>query len=267
VNETFHFGAASKPLFGVHHRPAQGTPPRHVGVVLCPPRGHEYIVAHMAFRRWARMLSEAGFHVLRFDYFGTGDSAGDCLEGHPERWCADIDRAIGELRLRSGVTELMLAGARLGAALTATAGATRGDIHRMMLWDPVVSGRAYLEELALRHHAMLRKANIDPDGAEPLDGSEEYLGFEMSQRCVSEIGEIDLLAIKTPPAEEVLLVGGSEKRPADPALAEHFATLGAQVAQRQVGTWDLWTWIEDAGRLVPRETLCAASDWAVETCR
>lgn len=266
MSEMFHFGAAATPLFGVHHRPAPGAAPRLAGVVLCPPRGHEYIVAHMAFRCWARMLSEAGFHVLRFDYFGTGDSAGDCLEGHPDRWRGDIDRAIGELRLRSGVAEVMLAGARLGAALTATAGAVRGDIGRMILWDPMVSGRAYLDELAVRHRAMLRRAHVDPEGAEPEDGAEEYLGFAMSRRCVSEIAGIDLLALDARPADEILVIC-SEGTPAAAALPDRFGALGSRVAQRQVGTPDMWTWIEDAGRLVPRGTLRAALDWAVETGR
>lgn len=266
MSEKFHFGAAADPLFGVHHRPTPDTAPRLAGVVLCPPRGHEYIVAHMALRRWARMLSEAGFHVLRFDYFGTGDSAGGCLEGHPNRWRADIDRAIGELRLRSGVAEVILAGARLGAALAAATGAARRDIRRMILWDPVVSGRAYLDELDLRHRAMLRRAHVDPDGVEPEDGSEEYLGFAMSRRCVSELARLDLVALDARPADEILIVR-SEQTTEVAALADRLGALGAGVSQRRAGTPDMWTWIEDAGRLVPRETLCAAVDWAVETCR
>ena len=44
-------------------------------------------------RDWALevKLSAGGFHTLRFDYFGTGDSGGEDAEADPDAAVADIE--------------------------------------------------------------------------------------------------------------------------------------------------------------------------------
>ena len=68
------FGEANRRLYGVYHPPAK--PSRHA-VLLCYPGMQEYNAAHWMFRRLATSLSREGHHVLRFDYYGTGDSDGE----------------------------------------------------------------------------------------------------------------------------------------------------------------------------------------------
>ena len=67
-------------------------------MVLCYPWGSEYIHAHRALRQLATRLSMAGFHTLRFDYFGTGDSAGEMEDADLGVWEDDIETAIEELK-------------------------------------------------------------------------------------------------------------------------------------------------------------------------
>src|SRR4051812_34449398 len=88
------FGPAERPLFGWYHAPALATA-RACGVVLCNPFGYEMMCSHRAYRHLAERLATAGFPVLRFDYDGTGDSAGDGED--PERvesWLGSIDLAV-----------------------------------------------------------------------------------------------------------------------------------------------------------------------------
>src|SRR5262245_3688452 len=93
----FFFGSSAQPLFGVYHPPA-GSAPTREGVVLCGPFGREYLRAHRALRELAHRLAASGFHVLRFDYSGSGDSSGDGEDADAARWVSDIGAAVDEVR-------------------------------------------------------------------------------------------------------------------------------------------------------------------------
>src|SRR5687768_16729988 len=112
----FYFGSSQRPLYGVYH-PSKGRTARPVGVVLCYPLGQEYMRAHRAFRQLATLLTKNGFPVLRFDYAGTGDSAGDGSAGSVATWVEDIGAAIDELKDTAGVSRVSLVGLRAGGAL------------------------------------------------------------------------------------------------------------------------------------------------------
>ena len=106
--QPFYFGSASRRLFGCYHEPAESG--RGMGVVLCQPLWREYIRAHRAFKQLAVRLSDRGFAVLRFDYYGCGDSDGEDNEGDLRGWTDDVSAAIDELRIRSGVNTADLVG-------------------------------------------------------------------------------------------------------------------------------------------------------------
>ena len=63
----------------------------------------------------------SGTAVLRFDYFGTGDSPGDDTDGEFEGWRRDVNTAHEELRRRVGERNILWIGARLGATLAVLA--------------------------------------------------------------------------------------------------------------------------------------------------
>src|ERR1700690_929523 len=92
-----YFGSSSPPRFGVH-APSQAAKSRTTAVLLCYPGVQEYNMSHWAFRRLATMLAREGFHVLRFDWSGTGDSWGSAEDGTLEGWVDDVALAVQELR-------------------------------------------------------------------------------------------------------------------------------------------------------------------------
>src|SRR3954467_14174163 len=69
------FDAAGEWCHGWYHAPAGRS--RDLVVVLCPPIGYEGICGYPVLVQIARTLAAGGLPVLRFDYHGTGDSAGD----------------------------------------------------------------------------------------------------------------------------------------------------------------------------------------------
>ncbi|HVQ29080.1 MAG TPA: alpha/beta hydrolase, partial [Vicinamibacteria bacterium] len=114
---------------------------------MCAPAGQEYLRAHRAFLQLAERLAALGFDVLRFDYFGCGDSAGDDHEGRLDVWLENTKAAIEEVEALCGSDRVSLVGLRLGAALAAQAQAGRGAPSALVLWDPVLDGPRYLEAL------------------------------------------------------------------------------------------------------------------------
>src|SRR5690242_13811216 len=90
--EACYFGPEERPLFGWLHRPA-GAAPR-IGLVICNPFGYEAICAHRSLKHFARTAAENGCAALRFDYDGTGDSAGDDFDAdRMNAWIGSVEAA------------------------------------------------------------------------------------------------------------------------------------------------------------------------------
>lgn len=69
------FECDGTPLVGLLHRAAS---PSKRGVLIVVGGGPQYrLGGHRQLLLWARRLAAAGFHVLRFDYRGMGDSYGE----------------------------------------------------------------------------------------------------------------------------------------------------------------------------------------------
>jgi uncharacterized protein len=146
----FFFGSRDRALFGTLHPPRTRSG-RREGAVLCGPFGVEYMRSHRAFRQLTTLLTRGGYHVLRFDYGGTGDSAGEGEAQTLEQWTDDVSTAIEELRDTAGLDQVTVVGLRLGAALALQAAARGGSggvgVDRLVLWDPVADGERWLAEV------------------------------------------------------------------------------------------------------------------------
>jgi pimeloyl-ACP methyl ester carboxylesterase len=133
-----YLGTRERRLFAVYE-PAAVKEGRARAAVLCHPWGAEYVYAHRTMRQLAVRLSARGFHTLRFDYFGTGDSGGEDFEADPAAAEADVESAIEGLQDIAGVARVALIGLRLGATLAArTAVRRKESVEALVLWDPVV---------------------------------------------------------------------------------------------------------------------------------
>src|SRR5262245_31625053 len=108
VRVPMYFGPTDAALFGWYHAPAGDRSPT-AGVVICPPLGHEYINSHRSLRHLADALADAGMAALRFDYYGTGDSA-EVDQGADElaAWMTSIHEAIPAVRSRIGRAPLVM---------------------------------------------------------------------------------------------------------------------------------------------------------------
>jgi len=151
-----YFGAGTRSLLGTLHASPR-LRARSAAVLLCNPFGEEAARAHRTYRILATHLERAGYATLRFDYSGTGDSSGDDGDATIDGWLDDIAAAGEELCSSSGSRRLVLVGLRLGATLAGLA-TSRGALRprHLILWDPVVEGRAYLQALVTAHRSYVR---------------------------------------------------------------------------------------------------------------
>lgn len=257
----FFFGEPGKRLFGGYHAPHPRLM-RDCGIVLCYPMGQEYVRSYRAFRQLASLLAEAGFHSLRFDFLGCGDSMGDAEVMDLGQWRRDIASAIAELRSRTGLARICLIGLRLGGTLATLVGADRPDVDGLVLWDPVIDGRAYLGQLRAWHRRRIQSFPVQLK-RRPEDGApEEVLGFPLTAELQNGLAGIDLMAIGARPAGKALIVESQQEAAVAP-FAAHLAALGTQVEHRFLPTPMIW--IEDINRvLVPHQVLQAVVAWLAE---
>lgn len=206
------FGPAQRQMFGIHQSPPAD--PRHEAILLCNPFGQEAIRCHRLFKVLADRLARDGFHTLRFDYFATGDSAGEDGEGDIDCWCENIVAADQELRRMSDNRRVSWFGLRLGASIAALASA-RGERHpdRLLLWDPVIEGRAYLDELRDAHVAARRDAfgarwAIDKrlQALADQEARSEALGFAISPQLRQQIEQLSAAQVANAGAKSISLL-------------------------------------------------------------
>jgi len=253
-----YFGPPDKPLFGCYHEPPSGRS-RKCAVLISQPVGHEYINSHRALRQLAARLSDAGFPVLRFDYYGCGDSSGSSEAGRISQWLENISMAISEVRYRAGLTQVCVVGLRLGGALSAIAGAQRGDIESLVLWDPVVNGKSYLEKLIFLQKEMLRFRPKPKRDQEP-QGHTDILGFPLSNFLRSELEKIDLLTLADKPAKNVLVIQ-SDQTTGEDSLNDHLSRTGATLEHQRLEAPQIWLPTTDGSLLVPSQVLQSVVSW------
>ena len=189
------FGLPSRQSSGLFHPPATGAV-RAECVVVCNPLGQEAIRAHRLLRAVAERLAEHGFPVLRFDYHGTGDADGDESSASLGAWADDVLKADLEARRLSGHPHTAWLGVRLGATLAAMASAqARMSPRRLVLWDPVLEGRPYLEGLFRSQREHLEAARVAQAWSPMDDGDTEVLGFAIPAALRREILALDGAAV------------------------------------------------------------------------
>lgn len=198
------FGGRGGPLFGAYHGPTRAATTSRA-VLLCYPIGHEYFKAHRACRLLAGQLARSGAHVWRFDYFGTGDSAGRGDEGDIVRWVANIELAIRELKAASLLSHVSLVGLRFGASLAAIAAAKDPSVEHLVLWDPILDGSSYVDELMAV--AVDENGNRSPPGDTDLVS---VVGCPFNTRLREQIRAVDLTQSLDAYSGEVLAVVSTE---------------------------------------------------------
>jgi uncharacterized protein len=241
------FGSTGKALFGVYH-PPRSRETRDHGIVLCYPAGQEYMRAHRAFRQLAILLSKAGFPVLRFDYFGTGDSNGESEEASMEQWADDVGTAIQELKDNAAVERVSLVGLRIGATLAARAQERRPDVASVVLWDPVVDGAAYFREIIATAESAGATIRY-PDEVRDPEAPVGIFGYPWTGRLRRDLDAVRLDSYRTSAGNRVAVLVSAE-RPDYLGLRDHYARQTDRLTYRCIPSPGDWAYIDAYGSLL-----------------
>ena len=262
--QPFYIPIPEAELFAVYHQPRPGLS-RESAVVLCYPLGHEYLNSHRAYRQIAMLLGDAGYPVLRFDYLGCGDSGGSCEQAGVAVWRRNVSRAVAELQAKSGAIRLCLIGLRLGATLALQAAAETGPVESLVLWDPIVRGSSYLQELERFHKRVLDMTETSSGGVTRPAAYDGLSLFGFGPQLRHELAAIDLLSIQRKPAEHVLLLESViESSPAN-LLAERLQQRGSSVERKCIPGDASWRQDFDS-LLFPGQAVPAVVRWVSEVC-
>ena len=239
------FGRSPKSLFGVYH-PPKAAQARATGIVLCYPFGQEYMRAHRAFRSMALLLTKAGFHVLRFDYYGTGDSSGETGDMSLQQWVEDAGEAADELRETAEIQRVAFVGLRLGAAVAALAAEKRDDVDQVVLWDPAVRGTDYLAEILEE-----RTDSVGNSRSSGLaDGTVGVMGFPITASLRSGLEQLDLMTVGAPVGSGRLVVASHEREEYE--KLGRLPLRGAKSKYALVPSEGNWNEVDDyGGALIP----------------
>ncbi len=207
---------------------------------MCPPLLHEHVRSYRFFSQVASHIAGAGVAVLRFDYYGTGDSSGDVGDFDPDATGLDLALAVEELRRVVPGASLTVMGAR-ASALFAWRDAAALGADALWLWQPIVDGGLYVHSLESRDRDERRSRSRYPllKGVAP-GLPNELMGFLVSP------GFCDALAALT-------LSGPSPTVPVSLVDTVDGAGQSVEVGERVIlpSTLDAWTRQVELHGLIP----------------
>lgn len=140
VREDEFFLGPDNQTFATHHRAGGAT-----FTIIVPPLFEEHARTRKVLVNIARTLAGAGIDCVRFDYPGTGLSAGTTEDLTLAR-AADALRAAVAYCHQLGATRVDLLGFRFGGYLAVTLANSIAP-SRLVLWEPILDLAAYFDEL------------------------------------------------------------------------------------------------------------------------
>jgi len=146
---------------------------------------------------------------MRFDYQATGDSAGEFQNTTLDHWLENIKVAADELRSISGQNDITAIGLRLGASLVLMASKS-ANFKKIIMWDPVVSGEAYLQNIKQLHQQLLNNKNswfMSPLSAAETEKN-EWVGYQYSDDFLTTLSNLNLMSQTLPKRLNVKVFNG-----------------------------------------------------------
>ncbi|RZK04164.1 MAG: hypothetical protein EOO46_17270 [Flavobacterium sp.] len=142
----------------------------------------------------ARHLCEKSLTVVRFDYYGNGDSYGSTFEFDLDNSLKDINHLIRHIHTHYSIRTVKLLGIRIGADLSLAIGNQNAHIREIILIEPIGKGKRYLAEKRLRRSAFFKFNHITTQVHFNILGKsyEDFQGYPLSERVVNFVDHLEI---------------------------------------------------------------------------
>ena len=206
----FFYNHKGEYLYGCSYFPSSDQ--SEIGIVIVPPVGHERLRCYRECVNLARDLAKVGYPTLRFDYRGEGESFGRFEDSNVDTRLEDIKNAIIELQNNSKIKKVFLLGFRAGALLSLIV-ATKLNVGKLILCEPVLDTKAYIKDLIRANIVMQRdyfgkvikkddEIRRDLEAGKPVS----VYGFHISHNFFAQLEQIDISSYAERYDGEVLVV-------------------------------------------------------------
>lgn len=190
-------------LVGMWHAPAGNGDPAPVVVFCHGYTGHK-AESHRLFVATARTLAARGVGALRFDFRGSGDSAGEMVDMTVSREVSDARAALSFVRMLPEVDEsrIALLGLSLGGLVTALTLAEEPEVRAAVLWNPVADTLAVVE----------RRKTPTSDTELATRGFADYGGWAVGVPFLEELQHLrPLEKVLASKANHFIVLGGKDE--------------------------------------------------------
>jgi exosortase A-associated hydrolase 2 len=238
-------------------RPAAGGLAGNDCVLVLPAFAEEMNKTRRMLCLLGDALQARGVSLFVPDLHGTGDSEGDFGDARFATWCDDLRDCLACLR-DAGIARVHVLALRTGALLLGALQDAPLPLGRLLLWQPVSSGRQYVNQfLRLRLAGNLIAGNATDTGTAGLreelrqQGSLEIAGYRCREELLAAIESLELkdlpvAAFDSVACFELGLEDAARPSPAMGRVLERWSAAGMAIEARTLAGDPFWATTEIA---------------------
>ena len=146
------------------------TTPKHntKAIILIGPVGPEYMHCHRSIKCLANNLAERGFHTIRFDPAGMGNSTADLkAELTHEKWPDSLSKLKSFLIDELNIDDVIFIALRSGSLILSKY-MESSTVNYPVFWFPYTSGKKFIRDILIIDNLLKLEENYITDTGQPV---------------------------------------------------------------------------------------------------
>lgn len=188
-------------IFYWHHIPEKNK--KNTAIIIIGPIGPEYMPCHRSIKLLADKLSLIGFHCIRYDPVGMGNSSGNLEDpGLWGKWVNTPRQFENYLKNKCQLNDVILIGLRSGCLILSEA-LKNTHAHSATFWHPVLRGSSFIRGIQLLDSVLYENLETDNN---TLEGG----GYPFTEELQNDIKNVSLTKNDYPSLKDALIISDKE---------------------------------------------------------